>query len=125
MILAIGVDTIEIRRIRELIDRHRDRFLERVFSAAEQGYCNSRSKPAESFAARYAAKEAVMKCLGSGWADGVGFTQIEVQRQAAGAVAIALHGRAAVLAQEQGIRIIHLSLSHDQDRAIAFAIAES
>jgi len=125
MISATGVDLIEIVRIEELIERHRDRFLARVFTQAEQRDCLARPKPSESFAARYAAKEAVMKCLGSGWGNGVGFSQIEVQGKPNGAVGIVLSARAAELAAELGIRTIHLSLSHDQGRAIAIAIAES
>lgn len=125
MIAAIGVDTIEIARIRGLWQRSGPRFLQRVFTAAELDYCLGRHDPAESLAARFAAKEAVMKCLGTGWAAGLGFRQIEVGRDALGAVSVLLGGSARARAEALGIRRWHLSLTHTATAATAFAIAES
>ncbi len=124
MIRAIGIDMVDIERISRLLDRHGARFLDRVFTSLEQEYCMSKQSSAESLAARFAAKEAVMKCLGTGWAEGIGFGQIEVQHDTTGAVRIALSGPAAEKALELGIAKIHLSLSHDGGKAIAMTIAE-
>lgn len=124
MIVAVGVDSLPIARIEDLWQRSGERFLQRVFTDAERAYCLSRHRPGESFAARFCAKEAVMKCLGTGWAAGIGFRQIEVVRDAEGAVAVRLHDAAAALAAQRGIRRIHLSLTHTGDAATAFAVAE-
>jgi holo-[acyl-carrier protein] synthase len=125
MIVGIGVDAIEIARIRGLWQRGGARFLHRVFTDDELTYCLSRHDPAESLAARFAAKEAVMKCLGTGWADGLGFRQIEVCRAANGDVCLGLGGEAAARAARLGIRRWHLSLTHAETVATAFAIAEA
>jgi len=125
MIVAVGVDSIAIRRIDDLWQRSGTRFLERVFTDAERAYCQARHRPAESFAARFCAKEAVMKCLGSGWAMGLAFRQIEVEREPSGAVRVRLSGEAAARAAARSIRVVHLSLTHTGDVATAFAVAES
>ncbi len=124
MIHAIGVDLCTIARIKASVQKQGDAFLEQVFTAEEQTYCAAKITPEPSLAARFAAKEAVMKCLGTGWSDGIGFRQIEVVRQDSGAVSIRTHGRAAELAREIGITRIHLSLSHTDETAIAYAVAE-
>ncbi|MHC5063414.1 MAG: holo-ACP synthase [Planctomycetota bacterium] len=124
MIRAVGIDMVAIDRIGRLLDRYGSRFLDRVFTDLEQSYCRSKRSMNESLAARFAAKEAVMKCLGTGWAEGVAFDQIEVQRDSAGAVRVVLSGRAAERAAELEIARIHLSISHDDGRAIAMTIAE-
>jgi len=125
MIVAIGVDSIAIRRIDDLWQRAGARFLERIFTDAERAYCLSRHRPAESLAARFCAKEAVMKCLGSGWAMGLGFRQIEVERDGSGAVRVRLTGEAAARAAARSIRVVHLSMTHTGDVATAFAVAQS
>ena len=124
MIVATGVDLVELSRVEELLSAQRDRFLARVYTAAEIDYCDRQARPTESFAARFAAKEAVMKCLGTGWADGVAFTDVEVVRVEGGAVGIRVTGRSAEVAAELGIARFHLSLSHTDQHAIAFAVAE-
>ena len=124
MIVAVGVDSIAIQRIDDLWQRAGERFLARVFTTNERSYCLSKHRPAESFAARFCAKEAVMKCLGTGWSEGIGFRQIEVVRDPHGAVAVRLHDTARELATRRGILVIHLSLTHTGDQATAFAIAE-
>lgn len=124
MIIHNGVDLVEVRRIADLYARQGERFLARIYTEAERAYCLRKANPGPSLAARFAAKEAVMKCLGTGWSDGVGFAQIEVVRAPSGAPAIRLTGRAAEVAQAIGIERIHLSLTHTDDSALAFAIAE-
>jgi len=124
LIVNIGVDSVDIHRIEGLLQRSGARFLARVFTAAEAAYCGQRGRPAASLAVRFAAKEAVMKCLGTGWALGIGFCDIEVVRAASGAVAITLHGAAQARALQLGIRRVHLSLSHTDTVATAFAVAE-
>lgn len=124
-ILGIGVDIVEIFRMTELRERHGDRFHDLLFLPAETEYCLSRAKPDECFAARFAAKEAVMKALGTGWAGGVSFTGIEVVRAEHGQPAIRLHGSTAAKAQELGAGKIHITLSHSRELAMAQALVES
>lgn len=123
-ILGIGVDMVDIERIRALRERHGNRFQSILFLPEEAEYCLSRANPDECFAARFAAKEAVMKALGTGWAFGVSFTGIEVVRREDGRPEIALHGATAQCAQERGAGKIHLSLSHAREAAIAQVIIE-
>jgi holo-[acyl-carrier protein] synthase len=125
MIFAVGVDTVEVARIQSLWQRSGERFLARVFTAAERDYCLAAARPAESLAARFAAKEATLKCLRTGWSERLGFRQVEVVREASGAVAIRLHGAAAETAARHGIQRLHLSLSHDGGAAVAFVLAEA
>lgn len=124
MIVAIGVDAVEIERIRGLYERSGDRFLQRVFTDQEASYCRSRNHPAESLAARFAAKEATMKCLGTGWAEGLAFRQIEVQRVPSGDTRLVVTGEALQRAEELGIRRWHVSLTHTNRTATAFVVAE-
>jgi holo-[acyl-carrier protein] synthase len=124
MIVGVGVDAVAIARIRNLAERNGERFLQRVFTAAEVEYCRTRHRPDESLAARFAAKEAVMKCLGTGWTNGVTFRDIEVTRDDAGAVGVRLSGGAREAAARRGIQRLHLSLSHTAGEAIAFVVAE-
>ena len=124
-IFGIGVDLVEIARIAALRERHGDSFHDLLFLKEETKYCLNRANPDECFAARFAAKEAVMKALGTGWADGVAFTGIEVVRTSGGKPEIRLHGSTAAKAKELGVGKIHLSLSHSRDNAIAQAVAES
>jgi holo-[acyl-carrier protein] synthase len=124
MIHSNGVDLVEVARVERALREHGERFLARVYTAGERAYCLAKARPGPSLAARFAAKEAVMKCLGTGWSDGVGFAQIEVVRDRRGAPSLVLHGRAAERARELGIRRWHLSLTHTEHGALAFAIAE-
>ena len=124
MIHSNGVDLVEVSRVERALATHGERFLARVYTAGERAYCLAKARPGPSLAARFAAEEAVMKCLGTGWSDGVGFGQIEVVRGARGAPGLVLHGRAAEVAQGLGIRRWHLSLTHTEHGALAFAIAE-
>ncbi len=121
--LRTGVDTIEIARVQAAIDRHGDRFLQRVYTEGELADCRGR---AESLAARFAAKEAVAKALGTGiWRGGVSWSDIEVRRHStSGAPILLLHSAAGDLAEELGLTEWSLSLSHDRTHAIAFVVAQ-
>jgi len=119
--LSTGVDIIEILRIRQILERYGERFLDRIFTAAEIAYCRGR---APNLAARFAAKEATMKALGTG-VRGVGWKDIEVVRQNSGAPGIKLHGRAKSRAQRLGIQEMALSLSHSREYAVASVVAQS
>jgi len=124
MIVAIGIDIVEIARIKEIFARRGERFRNRVFTRAEIDYCENRASRLESYAARFAAKEAAMKALGTGWGEGVGWREIEVARTGRGAPTIQLHGRALERMTEIGARKAHLSLTHSSDIAMAQVILE-
>lgn len=124
MIVAIGVDVTPVARFTGLLARAPDRTYARLCTAHEADYCRSRAHPAQALAARFAAKEAVLKCLGTGWASGLGFAQIEVVRAPSGAVSLLLRGAAAERAVALGIDRWHLSLSHTEELATAFVVAE-
>lgn len=125
MIVAIGIDIIEIARIEESFEQQGERFRTRVFTAAEIDYCEQRALRFASYAARFAAKEAVMKALGTGWADGVAWRDIEVARGEKGKPAILLYGRALERFNELGARKAHISLAHSREFAIAQVILEA
>lgn len=118
MKISSGIDLIEIERIQKAIAKHDERFLSRVFTPAERQSCADRP---ESLAARFAAKEAVAKALGSGL-DGFGFKDVEIVRAPNGAPGLELHGVAAEMALEQGLTRWTISLSHSQFYATAIAI---
>jgi holo-[acyl-carrier protein] synthase len=116
--LTTGVDIIEIDRIQRVLERWGDRFLRRIYTEGEASYCRGR---AQNLAARFAAKEATMKALGTGLR-GVGWRDIEVVRNEAGAPSLVLHGRAQVRAETLGVRELALSLSHSRNYAVAFVV---
>lgn len=119
MPLAVGTDLVEIARVAEMIARHGERFTGRVFTVGELADCAGR---AESLAARWAAKEAVAKALGTG-IGAVAFREIEVVLDAAGRPGLRLHGCAAALSAERGLSQWALSLAHDAGLALAFVVA--
>ncbi|HSK46636.1 MAG TPA: holo-ACP synthase [Coriobacteriia bacterium] len=121
MITGLGVDIVEIERMREALER-RPRLKERLFSAEEQRYCEKRSKPEVHYALRFAAKEAVLKALGTGFS-GMRFTDVEVVRESSGRPVPHLSGRAAERAAELGVVEMHLSLSFTHTTAVASAVA--
>jgi len=125
MIVSTGIDMVEISRIEEVFARRGDRFRNRVFTQSEINYCEPRGSRFASYAARFAAKEAAMKALGTGWGDGVGWRDIEVMRGENGGPTILLHGRAKERFQQLGAQKIHLSLTHSRDIAMAQVIFES
>src|ERR1700728_1782665 len=124
MLLGLGTDLIETRRVEQSIDRFGDRFLERIFSPLEIAYCKRKKNAAESFAARFAAKEAGAKALGTGISRGVTWKDFEVKREASGKPTLSLSGRAAELAEAMGVRRVQLSLTHSRELAIATVVAE-
>ena len=124
MIIAIGIDVIEIARVTEVFSRRGERFRKRVFTDAEIDYCEQRASRMASYAARFAAKEAAMKALGTGWSDGVRWRDIEIVRGEKGAPALQLHGRALERLHEIGARRVHVSLTHSEQIAMAEVILE-
>lgn len=124
MIVGLGTDLVGIERIRGVHARQGRRFLDRVYTAAEQAYCLAAQDPSERLAARWAAKEAAMKALGTGWAKGIDFRQIEVV-SGEGPPRLALSGEAAAAAGRLGAERFHLSISHSDGMAVATVIAES
>jgi holo-[acyl-carrier protein] synthase len=125
MIVAIGIDIVEVSRIEAVFGRRGERFRDRVFTDGEIDYCEKRGSRLMSYAARFAAKEAVMKALGTGWGSGVGWRDIEVVVRDAGAPAIQLRGRALERLLEIGARRVHLSLTHTRELAMAEVVLES
>src|SRR5436190_24315517 len=124
-ILGTGIDMIEVERVEHALTRPRtgDRFRERVYTEREIAYCESRGKGRyQSYAARFAAKEAAMKAMGTGWNRNVGWSEIEVVRERGKAPTIALRGKSAAFAARKSISRFHLSLTHTADQAIAHAI---
>jgi holo-[acyl-carrier protein] synthase len=124
MILGTGVDIAEVPRIRQSIERFGERFLNRIFTRGEIQYCESRASKFESYAARFAAKEAGMKALGTGWSRGVRWRDIEVVRPKGQRPTIQFHGQAAAFAEKLGARNIALSLTHTSEEALAHVILE-
>lgn len=125
MIAGTGIDIVQIDRMARILDQHGDRFIRRVFTPDEVEYCRRSAHPAESFAARFAAKEAALKALGVGWQKGTRFTDVHVSNDELGAPHIELHGRALEISRGQGVRRMHLSVSHDRNYAVAQVIAEA
>jgi len=124
MIVGTGIDIAEVPRIAESIERFGDRFLRRVFTEEEIRYCDSKANRVERYAARFAAKEAAMKALGTGWNRGVRWRDIEVFRQPGSRPTIKFHGVAAEFAAKLGTKNIALSISHTPELAIANLILE-
>ncbi len=124
MIVGMGVDIIEIRRIRAVLERQGDRFAGRIFTPAEREYCRAHRDPAPHFAVRFAAKEALFKALGTGWAKGVTWQDVEVVRDGNGAPSLALTGEAGRLTASRQVARIHVSLSHAEDSAVAVVVLE-
>ena len=125
-ITSIGSDLCEISRIEELLERSGESFCAKIFTQGEREYCDSSSRArASHYAGRYAVKEAVMKALGTGWAEGVRWQDIEITRTPAGAPELLLHGETAAHARELGITRWHVTISHDAGLALAFVVAES
>jgi holo-[acyl-carrier protein] synthase len=125
MIVGTGIDIAEVPRIEASIARFRDRFLRRIFTEAEIAYCESKSNRVERYAARFAAKEAAMKAIGTGWNHGVTWRDVEICRQPGGRPTIVFHGKAAEFAIKLGAAHVALSLSHTEEYAIAQVILES
>lgn len=122
MILGLGTDIVDIARIAKSVEEIR--FRERVFSPHEISYCEAKANKAESYAARFAAKEAFFKALGTGWRGGLAFNEVEIQNDELGKPSIHLIGTTAEIIAEKKISSIHVSLSHTKETAIATVIIE-
>jgi len=123
--VAHGIDMVACRRLEEAIERHGDRFLRRVFTQTELDYCCGKLRRTEHLAGRFAAKEAVLKVLGTGWRNGINWTDIEVVNLPSGQPKVRLTGRCRELADEMGLSNILISISHIDTHAIASAIASA
>jgi len=121
-VVAHGVDMVDCARLKEMIDRHGERFLQRVFTRAELEYCRPRRRWVEHLAGRFAAKEAVLKVLGTGWRDGISWTEIEVRNAPSGQPSVTLTGRCGQVARGANVAKILISISHIETHAIASAI---
>ena len=124
MIVGTGIDLVEIARIQQSVERFGQRFLNRVYTETEQAYCLRKRKAAESLAARFAAKEAGAKALGTGISRGVNWLEIEVIREPGGRPSLRFHGRAAEIAGQLGVAHAALSLTHTGDLAMASVVLE-
>jgi holo-[acyl-carrier protein] synthase len=125
MIVGTGVDIAEVGRIRASVERFGERFLHRVFTEGEIRYCEGKANRFESYAARFAAKEAAMKALGTGWNHGVRWRDVEVVRAKGQRPTLQFHGLAAELARKMGAKNIALSITHTSEQALANVILES
>ncbi|MFB3894037.1 MAG: holo-ACP synthase [Phycisphaerae bacterium] len=124
-VVAHGIDMVDCRRLKESIDRHGQRFLKRVFTETELAYCIGKKREIEHLAGRFAAKEAVLKVLGTGWRSGINWTDVEVRNEPSGQPKVYLAGRCREIADELGITDIFISISHIETHAIASAIGQA
>jgi holo-[acyl-carrier protein] synthase len=125
MIVGTGIDIAEVPRIRRSIERFGSRFLHRIYTAGEIRYCDSKANRIERYAARFAAKEAAMKALGTGWNHGVRWRDCEVIRLPGGRPTIAFHGKAGEIAAKLGAKNASLSITHTAEQAFAQVILEN
>ena len=124
MALGLGFDVVEVERIAKALSRRGEKFEKRVFTEAELADCAGRVDRVQALSARFAAKEACLKALGTGWAEGLAFGQVEVVRAANGRPSIRLHGEARSRAEKLGVRSIQVSLSHQPGVAGAVVLLE-
>ena len=124
MIVGLGVDLAEVPRIKAAIERHGEPFLRRIFTPNEVKYCERFKNKFERYAGRFAAKEATMKALGTGWRRGIRWVDLEVVREQSGRPTIALAGEAAKIAAQLGVKRISLSITHTEAQALAQVIFE-
>ncbi len=124
MIVGIGIDMVHVQRLRTALDRHGARMRRRLFTSGELADCDSQRDPTECLAARFAAKEAALKALGTGKIAGFRWTDLEIRRLASGQPTLALSGRAQQRGEEIGVRRLWVSLSHDGGKAVALVVLE-
>jgi holo-[acyl-carrier protein] synthase len=122
-IIAHGIDLVDCPRIEDMVKRHGQRFIDRVFTAAEQKYAQANRNQIEKLAGRFAAKEAVLKLLGTGWRGKIAWTEIEIVNNSAGQPEVALTGEVKKIADKLGIKHISVSITHTANFAIASAVA--
>jgi len=124
VIISIGIDIIEVARVREVLART-PRFAERVFTSAERAYCDSRGAvAAQHYAARFAAKEAALKAFQTGWRGGISWQDVEIASRESGAPYLVFHGKVRELFERSGATAAHFSLSHTAEHAIAEVVLE-
>jgi len=124
VIVGIGIDVAEVKRIRAVIESQGERFLRRVFTLEEVAYCEKFKNKYERYAGRFAAKEAAMKALGTGWSRGVRWVDVEVVRQRGGRPVLQLHGEARKIADRLAVKHISMSITHTAEQAFAQVIFE-
>ena len=124
MIFGTGIDIVEINRIKNSLKKYSPKFEQRIFTSTEIDYCKSQGDPAKHFAARFAVKEAVSKCMGTGIRECLGFKDMEVINEKTGKPILVMTGKGKELFEELKLKSIHISISHDSTHAIALAIAE-
>ncbi len=122
-LIGIGTDIIEVARIGEMIEKHDELFLRRVYTPLEIEYCGGRKSALQHYAGRWAAKEAALKALGTGWSRGIKWTDMEVSNLMGGKPELRIHGVASDIAEEMGIQEMQISISHCQSYAVAYVIA--
>jgi holo-[acyl-carrier protein] synthase len=124
MIFGTGIDIVEIDRIKNSLNKYSPKFEQKIFTSTEINYCQSQVNPAKHFAARFAVKEAVSKCLGTGITGALGFKDMEVINEKTGKPILVMTGKGKELFEKLKLKSIHISISHDSNHAIAHAIAE-
>lgn len=124
MVISCGIDMCETARIEKMLADHGEAFLSRTFTAEELAYVTGRAREREHLAARFAAKEAVMKALGTGWSAGISWLDVSVGVSESGAPSVSVSGKAAEIAAALGISRFHVSLTHTGDYALAMVLAE-
>ncbi|MCY3020518.1 MAG: holo-ACP synthase [Planctomycetota bacterium] len=124
MIVGIGIDLVQVERIKGVYARHRERFLKRVLTPAEQAYVLQHADPSERLAGRWAAKEAALKALGTGLASGVRWRDVEILPDEHGKPVLILHGQAAVRARHLEAAVCHVTITHSEGLALAQVILE-
>ncbi|OHB75333.1 MAG: holo-[acyl-carrier-protein] synthase [Planctomycetes bacterium RBG_16_55_9] len=121
--IAHGIDLVDCPRIEQMVQRHGERFLDRVFTASEQAYAEASRNTVEKLAGRFAAKEAILKLMGTGWRGKIAWTDIEIVNNAAGQPEVTLAGQVKEIAERLGIKHISVSITHTANFAIASAVA--
>jgi len=122
-VIGIGTDIVECLRIANMIEKHEDIFIQRVYTPDEIKYCGQRKSSTQHYAGRWAAKEAILKAIGTGWAKGIQWTDIEIVNEMGGKPFVRLGGQAKEICDSQGIQKILISISHCRTFATAFATA--
>ena len=122
-VIGIGTDIVECSRIGNMIEKHDSLFLQRVYTDWEIEYCSGRKSSVQHYAGRWAAKEAILKSFGTGWAKGIAWTDIEIKNAMGGKPSVTLHGEARTLCKKMGIEEVLISISHCNSHATAFATA--
>jgi holo-[acyl-carrier protein] synthase len=123
-IIGVGIDIVECLRIAQMIERHGELFITRVYTDIEIEYCTTRKAATQHYAGRWAAKEAVLKALGTGWRRGIGWRDIEIRNDRKGTPTVRLRGGAKDVMDRAGIRTLHVSISHCRSYAVAYVVAE-